>query len=54
LALQATPGGDQINATINPGTVWNIVNNALPGLLSAVQTLLDELEGDKTSASSPD
>jgi uncharacterized protein with HEPN domain len=41
-------------ATINPGTVWNIVNNALPGLLSAVQTLLDELEGDETSASSPD
>jgi uncharacterized protein with HEPN domain len=30
-------------ATINPDTVWNIVQNALPGLLSAVQALLDEL-----------
>ncbi len=29
-------------ATVNPGTVWNIVQNALPGLLGAVQTLLDE------------
>ena len=30
-------------ATINPDTVWNIAQNALPGLLSAVQALLDEL-----------
>lgn len=30
-------------ATINPATVWNIAQNALPGLLSAVQALLDEL-----------
>jgi uncharacterized protein with HEPN domain len=29
-------------ATVNPDTVWNIVQNALPGLLTAVQTLLDE------------
>lgn len=29
-------------ATVNPGTVWNIVQNALPGLLGPVQTLLDE------------
>lgn len=29
-------------ATINPSTVWNIVQNALPGLLVAVQQLLDE------------
>lgn len=31
-------------ASINPETVWNIAQNALPGLLSAVQLLLDELE----------
>lgn len=31
-------------ATVNPGTVWNIVQNALPGLLTAVKALLDELE----------
>ncbi|MDY0329834.1 MAG: DUF86 domain-containing protein [Thiomonas sp.] len=31
-------------ATINPLTVWNIVQNALPGLLATVQTLLDELD----------
>jgi uncharacterized protein with HEPN domain len=30
-------------ASINPDTVWNIAQNALPGLLSAVQALLDEL-----------
>ena len=30
-------------ATVNPDTVWNIAQNALPGLLSAVQALLDEL-----------
>lgn len=30
-------------ATVNPATVWHIARNALPGLLSAVQTLLDEL-----------
>lgn len=30
-------------ATINPDTVWNIAQNALPGLLSAVQAMLDEL-----------
>jgi len=32
-------------ATTNPGTVWNIAQNALPGLLRAVQALLDELGG---------
>jgi uncharacterized protein with HEPN domain len=31
-------------ATVNPDTVWNIVQNALPGLLAAVQQLLDPLE----------
>ncbi|MGI9218447.1 MAG: HepT-like ribonuclease domain-containing protein [Hydrogenophaga sp.] len=31
-------------ATVNPDTVWNIVQNALPGLLAAVQRLLDELK----------
>ena len=31
-------------ATVNPDTVWNIVQNALPGLLTAVQALLDELD----------
>ena len=30
-------------ATVKPDTVWNITQNALPGLLSAVQALLDEL-----------
>ena len=29
-------------ATVNPDTVWNIAQNALPGLLAAVQRLLDE------------
>jgi uncharacterized protein with HEPN domain len=29
-------------ATVNPGTVWNIVQNALPGLLAAVQIMLNE------------
>lgn len=29
-------------ATVNPDTVWNIAQNALPGLLAAVQSLLDE------------
>jgi len=32
-------------ATVNPNTVWNIVQNALPGLLIAVQRLLDESKG---------
>lgn len=31
-------------ATVNPDTVWNIAQNALPGLLAAVQSLLDEME----------
>ncbi|MCX7279821.1 MAG: DUF86 domain-containing protein [Burkholderiales bacterium] len=30
-------------ATVNVGTVWNIVQDALPALLDAVQALLDEL-----------
>lgn len=30
-------------ATVNVRTVWNIAHNALPGLLTAAQTLLDEL-----------
>lgn len=30
-------------ATVNPDTVWNIAQNALPGVLAAVQQLLDEL-----------
>lgn len=30
-------------ATVNVSTVWNVTQNALPPLLSAVQTLLDEL-----------
>jgi uncharacterized protein with HEPN domain len=34
-------------ATINPDTVWNIAQGALPGLLTAVQALLEEL-GDQT------
>ena len=29
-------------ATVNPDTVWNIAQNALPGLLAAVQQLLDQ------------
>ena len=29
-------------ATVNVGTVWNITQNALPVLLSAVHSLLDE------------
>jgi uncharacterized protein with HEPN domain len=29
-------------ATVNPGTVWNIAQNSLPTLISAVQLLLDE------------
>ena len=31
-------------ATVNVGTVWNIAQNALPGLVGAVQVLLDELK----------
>jgi uncharacterized protein with HEPN domain len=31
-------------ATVNVGTVWNITQSALPSLIDAVQTLLDELE----------
>ena len=30
-------------ATVNVRTVWNVTQNALPPLLDAVQTLLDEL-----------
>lgn len=30
-------------ATVNPETVWNIAQNALPELLAAIQSLLDEL-----------
>ena len=30
-------------ATVNPGTVWNIAQSALPGLVATVQDLLDEL-----------
>lgn len=30
-------------ATVNVSTVWNVAQNALPPLLSAVQELLDEL-----------
>ncbi len=30
-------------ATVNVGTVWNVVQNALPPLLKAAQYLLDEL-----------
>lgn len=29
-------------ATVNVGTVWNVMQNALPPLLAAVQALLDE------------
>jgi uncharacterized protein with HEPN domain len=31
-------------ATVNVGTVWNISQHALPSLLGAVQSLLDELQ----------
>ena len=31
-------------ATVKVGTVWNIAQNALPTLIEAVQTLLDELK----------
>lgn len=31
-------------ATVNPGTVWNIVQQALPGLLAVVELLLEELD----------
>ncbi|MDP2368909.1 DUF86 domain-containing protein [Rhodoferax sp.] len=31
-------------ATVNVGTVWNIAQSAVPPLIEAVQTLLDELE----------
>jgi uncharacterized protein with HEPN domain len=31
-------------ATVNVGTVWNIAQNALPTLITAVQALLDELK----------
>ena len=31
-------------ATVNVTTVWNVAQNALPPLLSAVQVLLDELD----------
>jgi uncharacterized protein with HEPN domain len=30
-------------ATVNPSTVWNIVQRSLPGLLDCVQKLLGEL-----------
>lgn len=30
-------------ARVNADTVWNIAQNALPGLLAAVNQLLDEL-----------
>ena len=30
-------------ATVNVGTVWNVMQNALPSLMAAVQALLDEL-----------
>ncbi len=29
-------------ATVNPSTVWTIAQNSLPGLITAVQALLDE------------
>jgi uncharacterized protein with HEPN domain len=29
-------------ATVNPGTVWTITQNSLPGLITAVQALLGE------------
>ena len=31
-------------ATVNVGTVWNVMQGALPPLVGAVQALLDELE----------
>lgn len=31
-------------ATVNVSTVWNVAQSALPPLLGAVQSLLDELE----------
>jgi len=34
-------------ATVNHGTVWNVVQSALPALLTSVQTLLQEL-GEQT------
>lgn len=30
-------------ATVNPSTVWNIVQNALPGIVASVQRRLAEL-----------
>ena len=30
-------------AIVNVSTVWNVAQNALPPLISAVQTLMDEL-----------
>ena len=30
-------------ATVNVGTVWNVMKTALPPLVGAVQTMLDEL-----------
>ena len=30
-------------ATVNPGTVWNIAQSAIPGLAATMQDLLDEL-----------
>ncbi len=30
-------------ATVNVGTVWNVTQNALPPVATAVQALLDEL-----------
>ena len=44
LALMASQVSDAFatKTRVNPDTVWNIAQNALPGLLSAVQTLLDE------------
>lgn len=35
------------DATVNHGTVWNVVQSALPALLTSVQTLLQEL-GEQT------
>lgn len=31
-------------ATVNVSTVWNIAQNALPGLIETVQALMDELQ----------
>ena len=33
-------------AAVNISTVWNVTQNALPPLIDAVQTLLDELGSD--------